>query len=86
MVSKAQGQIRKCSAVDQNKQDKSVRALLRNYKDNIPLVLLIDDRYAFFPYDLSSKGVAYAVLGVYLITNAWGVCFFSSIGNPLSRS
>ena len=37
-----------------------------------PLVLLIDDRYALFPYDLATKGYTYVVLGFYHIVHAWG--------------
>lgn len=67
-----QGQATTEAAVDQHAQDKSVRALLQNYKEVRPLVLLIDDKYALFPYDLGSKNVTYAVLGFYTITHVWG--------------
>ncbi|KAF8348386.1 hypothetical protein F5887DRAFT_1280766 [Amanita rubescens] len=56
---------------DQLAQDKSVRALLRTFKECRPIVLVIDDRYASFPFDLSAKGVSYAVLGFYTIAHAW---------------
>ncbi|KAF5380607.1 hypothetical protein D9615_004639 [Tricholomella constricta] len=59
------------SADDQLAQDKSVRALLANYRESRPLVLLIDDKYALFPYDLGAKEVTYAVLGFYTISQAW---------------
>ena len=59
-------------ADDQLAEDKSVRALLTNYRESRPLVLIIDDKYALFPYDLRAKGVTYAVLGFYTITHAWG--------------
>jgi hypothetical protein len=59
-------------AEDQLAQDKSVRALLRTYRDNRPLVLLADDRYKLFPYNLAAKGCTYVVLGFYIITHAWG--------------
>ncbi|KAF6760318.1 hypothetical protein DFP72DRAFT_843792 [Ephemerocybe angulata] len=58
-------------AEDQRSDDKSVRALLKTYRERRPIVLIIDDRYAKFPYDLASKGVTYAVLGFYMIVNAW---------------
>ncbi|KAF8973055.1 hypothetical protein BDZ97DRAFT_1648790 [Flammula alnicola] len=58
-------------ASDQLAQDKSVRALLNNYRSNRPLALLIDDKYALFPYDLGSKDVAYAVLGFYTVAHVW---------------
>lgn len=59
-------------AEDQLAKDKSVQALLSNFRSRRPLVLLIDDKYALFPYDLGSKGVTYAVLGFYTIIHAWG--------------
>ncbi|KAG6850964.1 hypothetical protein H0H93_005833 [Arthromyces matolae] len=59
-------------ADDQLAQDKSVRALLTNYRDCRPLALLFDDKYALFPYDLRPKGITYAVLGFYTISHAWG--------------
>lgn len=58
---------------DQLAQDKSVRALLRTFKECRPIVLVIDERYASFPFDLSAKGVSYAVLGFYTIAHAWGM-------------
>jgi len=60
------------SAQDQTATDKSVRALLKNYKEKRPLVLLADDKYALFPYDLSVPGYTYVVLGIYWISHAWG--------------
>ena len=59
-------------AEDQLAQDKSVRALLKNYTANRPLVLLADDRYKLFPYNLAAKGCTYVVLGFYCVTHAWG--------------
>ncbi|KAL4078381.1 hypothetical protein V8B97DRAFT_1865931 [Scleroderma yunnanense] len=59
------------AAQDQTTSDKSVRALLKNYRDNRPLVLLADDKYVLFPYDLSASGYTYVVLGVYWISHAW---------------
>lgn len=66
------GHTKTALADDQLAQDKSVRALLQNYRSRIPLVLLVDDKYALFPYDLSLSDVAYAVLGFYTIVHAWG--------------
>jgi hypothetical protein len=57
---------------DQLAQDRSVHALLATYSCGRQLALLVDDKYALFPYDLSRTGVAYAVLGLYIITHAWG--------------
>ncbi|KAG0708360.1 hypothetical protein DFH29DRAFT_892124 [Suillus ampliporus] len=58
-------------AQDQEATDKSVRALLRSYTDKRPLVLLADDKYALFPFDLGSSGCTYVVLGSYWISHAW---------------
>ncbi|KAF9529247.1 hypothetical protein CPB83DRAFT_273364 [Crepidotus variabilis] len=58
-------------ASDQLAEDKSVRALLENYWTGRPLVLVIDDKYVLFPYDLTADGVTYAVLGFYTIAYAW---------------
>ncbi|KAI0655889.1 hypothetical protein C8Q70DRAFT_922757 [Cubamyces menziesii] len=65
------GQTALQKAEDQREEDKSVRALLRTYQMKRPLVLLIDDRYALFPYDLATKGYTYVVLGFYHIVHAW---------------
>jgi hypothetical protein len=59
-------------AGDQSAQDHSVNALLATYKACKPIVLLIDDKYALFPYDLAGKQVAYAVLGFFVIAHVWG--------------
>lgn len=56
---------------DQMARDKSVRALLGNYKDGRPMVLIADDRYKLFPYNLAAKGYTYVVLGWYVIKNVW---------------
>ncbi|KAH9036924.1 hypothetical protein EDB84DRAFT_1156137 [Lactarius hengduanensis] len=56
---------------DQLEDDRSVRALLNNYKCGRPLVLLADDNYRLFPFDLTANGYAYVVLGLYWITHAW---------------
>ncbi|RXW21281.1 hypothetical protein EST38_g4567 [Candolleomyces aberdarensis] len=58
-------------AEDQKSDDKSVRALLKACREKRPIALVIDDRYALFPYDLSALGVTYAVLGFYMIVEAW---------------
>jgi len=59
-------------AEDQLAQDISVRALLRNHTEKRPLVLLADDRYKLFPYNLAASGCIYVVLGFYYVTHAWG--------------
>ena len=59
-------------AEDQLAQDKSVRALLRNHREKRPLVLLVDDRYKLFPFNLAATRCTYVVLGFYYITHAWG--------------
>ncbi|TFK68699.1 hypothetical protein BDN72DRAFT_768985 [Pluteus cervinus] len=59
------------AADDQLAQDKSVRALLTTYYECRPLVLVIDDKYTLFPYDLGTKDITYAILGFYTIVAAW---------------
>lgn len=49
-----------------------MRALLKTYEMKRPLVLLVDDKYALFPFDLAEKGCTYAILGFYRIAYAWG--------------
>lgn len=71
-VHKEKGQSVLRGAEDQRSDDKSVRALLKTFRERRPLALVIDDRYAKFPYDLGSLGVTYAVLGFYMIVQAWG--------------
>ncbi|KAI6094829.1 hypothetical protein EDD16DRAFT_1502659 [Pisolithus croceorrhizus] len=53
------------------RQTPSVRALLRNYVEKRPLVLLADDNYVLFPYDLGASGYTYVVLGIFWISHAW---------------
>ncbi|KAI8993885.1 hypothetical protein BD414DRAFT_480733 [Trametes punicea] len=65
------GQAELFEADDQREDDKSVRALLRTYHMKRPVVLIADDRYALFPYDLAAKGYTYVVLGFYHIAHAW---------------
>jgi hypothetical protein len=60
-------------AQDQEVTDKSVRALLKSYTDRRPLVLLVDEKYALFPFDLGASGYTYIVLGFYWISHAWGM-------------
>lgn len=62
-------------ATDQLANDKSVRALMNTMQVGRPLVLIIDDKYSLFPYDLASKSCTYAVLGFYRIAHAWGKLF-----------
>ncbi|KAJ7352130.1 hypothetical protein DFH08DRAFT_858004 [Mycena albidolilacea] len=59
------------NAEDQRADDSSVSSLLENYQRGQPLVLLIDDKYGLFPFDLTSRGVYMAVLGFYRIIHAW---------------
>ncbi|KAH9994044.1 hypothetical protein BJV77DRAFT_996606, partial [Russula vinacea] len=56
---------------DQLEDDRSVRALLNNYRSGRPLVVLADDNYALFPFDLTANGYTYVVLGLYWIAHAW---------------
>ena len=60
-------------ANDQLAGDKSVRALLNTYRKGKPIVLLADDKYALFPFNLAASGCAYIVLGYYRIVHAWGM-------------
>ena len=57
---------------DQLEDDRSVRALLNNYRSRRPLVVFADDNYALFPFDLTANGYTYVVLGLYWIAHAWG--------------
>ncbi|KAI0036934.1 hypothetical protein K488DRAFT_40180 [Vararia minispora EC-137] len=70
-VNKDSGQMEISRASHQSSDDKSVRALLNTYRRGLPLVLLADDKYALFPYDLCAEGYAYIVLGHYWIAEAW---------------
>jgi hypothetical protein len=64
----------------QSFKDPSVRALVKNWQTKEPLVLIADDRYEHFPFDLAKgrdpgRGYAYVVLGYYFIRNFWGRFF-----------
>ncbi|KIY60526.1 hypothetical protein CYLTODRAFT_322896, partial [Cylindrobasidium torrendii FP15055 ss-10] len=66
------------TATDQLESDWSVRALLNTYHERLSMVLLIDDRYPHFPYDLANSrrmgggnGYTYVVLGFYFIKDTW---------------
>jgi hypothetical protein len=67
-------------ACDQLAQDKSVNALMNNHRTGTPLVLLADDRYPLFPYDLGKQGIGYVVLGWFVITNTWGTLIVLDLG------
>ena len=57
----------------QSSKDPSVNALVKNWQTKEPLVLIADDKYEHFPFDLTrGKGYAYAVLGYYFIRHYWG--------------
>ncbi|KAI0766517.1 hypothetical protein BC629DRAFT_1703523 [Irpex lacteus] len=70
-IRKTDGHFHTYEASDQLRDDKSVRALMNTYHQRLPVALLIDDKYTLFPFDLASKGCAYAVLGWYYISHAW---------------
>jgi len=58
-------------------RDPSVNALVKNWLTKEPLVLIADDKYEHFPFNLTrgcdgGKGYAYVVLGYYFIRNYWG--------------
>ncbi|KAI5890533.1 uncharacterized protein SCHCODRAFT_02632122 [Schizophyllum commune H4-8] len=65
------GKLTVVPAQDQSENDRSVRALLHTYLEKRPIVLLLDDNYRLFPYDLKAHGIVYAVLGLYFIKHAW---------------
>lgn len=61
-------------AEDQSHVDHSVSALINTYRTKQPIVLIADDKYAKFPFDLTrsgKEGYAYVVLGHYLIRDYW---------------
>ena len=74
VVSVDNGKAQTVIASDQDEGDNSVRALVNMYKTGAPIVLLMDDKYKHFPYDLqkTNERYVYAVLGFYIIVNAWG--------------
>lgn len=59
------------AALSQSATDQSVRCLLETQRKSHPIVLLADNNYGKFPYDLKQRGYGYVVLGAYLITDAW---------------
>jgi len=71
------------SAEDQLAEDKSVDALIHNYRAGTPIVLLVDDRYPLFPYDLGQQKICYIVLGWFMITHVWGTLNILISGNFL---
>ncbi|KAJ7650975.1 hypothetical protein FB45DRAFT_29111 [Roridomyces roridus] len=58
-------------AVNQGHGDQSVCALLQNFEQGRPILLLVDDNYEHFPLKLWSKGIYIAVLGFYSIVDVW---------------
>jgi hypothetical protein len=64
---------------DQLEDDRSVRALLNNYRTGRPLVILADDHYVLFPFNLAAGGYTYVVLGLYWIAHAWGQCYMPDL-------
>lgn len=55
---------------DQGESDHGVRSLINCYKSKSRIVLLADDRYKLFPYDLGRH--TYVVLGFYRVIYYWG--------------
>ncbi len=55
---------------DQGETDQGIRSLINCYKSRNRIVLLADDKYELFPYDL--KQHTYVVLGFYRIVHYWG--------------
>ncbi|KAJ7172893.1 hypothetical protein C8R43DRAFT_874003 [Mycena crocata] len=76
-ITRVKGKVTVTPAEDQRETDKSVKALLETYKTGQPLVLLIDDKYVPFPFDLLALVLrmggtfTYPVLGFYKIVHAW---------------
>lgn len=61
-------------AADQSMVDHSVSALLNTYRTKQPIVLVADDKYAQFPFNLAGsgkEGYTYVVLGQYIIRDCW---------------
>ncbi|KAF9027015.1 hypothetical protein BDZ89DRAFT_1134444 [Hymenopellis radicata] len=70
-VSHAKGHTTRRAANDQEENDHSVSALLNTYRTKEPLVLLIDEGYRHFPFDLKQSNFPYVVLGFYFISHVW---------------
>ncbi|KAJ7752927.1 hypothetical protein B0H16DRAFT_1545390 [Mycena metata] len=64
------GHVTNITADDQRVDDLSVRALMNNYRTGQPIVLLIDDKYGPFPFDLAGHNVYMAVLAEYQPSNS----------------
>jgi hypothetical protein len=74
------------SISDSNRSPRSsVEALKNNHKSGTPLLLLADDKYPLFPFDLSQKGITYVVLGWFMVTNCWGMAYYR-FAKPISPS
>ncbi|KAJ6619652.1 hypothetical protein B0H10DRAFT_1713306, partial [Mycena sp. CBHHK59/15] len=70
---------------NQKTTDASVRALLENHRSGCPVLLLVDDRYELFPFDLGSHDVYMAVLGFYSIVHVWAEYEASTTGRVVRR-
>ena len=46
---------------------------MNNFQQETPLVVIVDDTYRLFPYDLGEY--SYAVLGYFQVVNYWGMDF-----------
>ena len=57
--------------MDQSAKDVSVRSLINTWNSKSPVILIADDSYKYFPYDLAARGYCYVVLGAYIIMDAW---------------
>jgi F420-dependent methylenetetrahydromethanopterin dehydrogenase len=60
--------------MSQSDSDLSVRALLNTHDKGLPVVLVADDNYRKFPYNIKTHGMGYVVLGAYIIIRAWRKC------------
>lgn len=75
----------------QSYKDPSVNALVKNWRTKEPLVLIADDKYEHFPFDLTrkhdgGKGYAYVVLGYYFVRHYWGRFFLPEVMRWRSRN
>lgn len=75
----------------QSSKDPSVNALVENWRTKEPLVLIADDKYEHFPFDLTirpdgGKGYAYVVLGYYFVRDCWGLFLLLEVTRQRSRN
>lgn len=64
------GRASESDALGQTETFYSVAALLESFESRQPIVLVAENGYAKFPYDLGQY--MYVILGLYQIVDAWG--------------